>query len=53
MKSAPKKKLPKVHPFPEDMGVTDDTYAAYVKEHNQKLRRLRREQTGLNMVEPE
>ncbi len=40
------------HPFPEDMGVTDDKYAEYVREHNAKLRRLQREQAGWNMEEP-
>jgi hypothetical protein len=43
----------KLHPFPQEMGVTDEKYAAYVKEHEKKLRRLEREQAGWNMLEPE
>lgn len=48
----PKKKL-QVHPFPEQMGISDETYESYLKEHNKRLRRLAREASGRNMTEPE
>ena len=51
-----KKRNTKTYPaviVPEQMGVSDDKYSEYIKEHRAKLRRLKREQSGLNMVEPE
>lgn len=56
MKTGTKKRNTKTYPsvfVPEAIGVSDDKYTEYIKEHQAKLRRLKREQSGLNMVEPE
>ncbi len=53
-KELPKnRKVLRIHPIPNQMGVSEETYDSYLKEYKVRMRRLKREQSGLNMVEPE